>query len=93
MTEEEWKAVEQRRRILLACTGPDSMLSDKECLELAALSELASFREKLDREKVAKVVYDACPNWSTTGWEEMSDEDRWLWFNYADALIRYLEGE
>ena len=45
MTEEEWKAAEHRMRILQACCGPESMLSDQERLELAAYRELKERRE------------------------------------------------
>jgi hypothetical protein len=60
MTEEEWKAVEQRMRILQACCGPDSMLSDQERIELAAHRELKSRREDEEWLKVylIQMFYD-----------------------------------
>jgi hypothetical protein len=52
----------------------------------------AAFRARLDREKLAKVMYDHEHEKLGTTWKDEGDEMRQYWYECADRIIVYLEG-
>jgi hypothetical protein len=56
----------------------------------APCPQCALFREKLDREKMAKVLHRYDKAAESLSWEETDEESQGEYLKWASALIKYL---